>query len=134
MQQTPHMSARNHYDQTYVPPIKQHARDRWQERTPADRPLVVAWRAAKPVEAPAARCSAARLYEPFDALMLVRDGWLRTVLVNDGRLQTDGLVMCDRCDDLIDPITDTECPWCGEPQPRSQTCGAITVVRGGEQR
>ena len=128
------MSARNNLEQTYVPPIKEHARARWHERTPADRPLEAAWRAGKPVSAPAARCSDARLYEPYNALMVVRNGWLRTVLVNDGRLDKDGLVMCKACDDLVDPISDSECPWCGEPQPRTRTCGAITVVRGGETR
>lgn len=128
------MPVRNNLDQTFVPPIKPHAHDRWHQRTPADRPLEVAWRAAKPVDAPAAECSAARLYEPYDALMLIRDGWLRTVLINDGRLNNAGLVMCSACDDLVDPVTDTECPWCGEAQPRTQTCGAITIVHGGESR
>lgn len=128
------MSVSNNLDQTHLPPIKPHARDRWNERTPADRPLEVAWRHAKPVEAPAARCSYARLYERYDALMLVRDGWLRTVLNNDGRLEMDGLVMCEACDDLVDPITETECPGCGEPQPAVQTCGQITVKRGGDRR
>jgi hypothetical protein len=63
--------------------------------------------------------------------MLVRDGWLRTVLINDGRLQHSGLVMCDACDDLIDPITHRRCPTCGNPQPAEQTSGQITVVQGG---
>ncbi|WP_418284836.1 hypothetical protein [Halorubrum sp. DTA46] len=128
------MSSYTNLDQTYLPPIKQHARDRWHERFPTDRPLEAAWRTAKPVDAPAARCSHARLYEPVDALMLVRDGWLRTVLINDGRLATTGLVMCEACDDLVDPITDTRCPTCGEPQPAVQTCGQVTVIRGGGHR
>lgn len=127
------MSIHNNFDQTYCPPIKPHARERWQERTSADRPLEAAWRAAKPVEAPAARCAYARLYEPSDVLMLVRAGWLRTVLINDGRLERKGLVMCEGCDDLVDPISDEECPWCGNPQPAVQKCGRITVVRGDEQ-
>jgi hypothetical protein len=126
------MSNHNNLDQMYLPPIKQHARNRWHERFPIDRPIEAAWRAGKPVDAPAARCEHARLYEPVDALMLVRDGWLRTVLVNDGRLSTTGLVMCEACDDLIDPITDTRCPTCGELQPAVQTCGQVTVVHGGE--
>lgn len=128
------MSIHSNLDQTYLPPIKQHARDRWHERTPADRRLEDAWRVAKPVDAPAARCSHARLYEPTDALMLVRDGWLRTVLINDGRLQTNGLVMCESCDDLVDPITDTHCPSCGDQQPAVQTCGQVTVIRGSENK
>lgn len=128
------MSVGNTLDQTNVPPIKQHARERWHQRTPADRPLAIAWQQAKTVEAPAAQCSDARLYEPYDALLLVRDGWLRTVLINDGRLRNPGLVMCEACDDLVDPISDTECPWCGEPQPAEQVCGQITVVHGGTQR
>lgn len=128
------MSVRSNLDQTHLPTIKPHARDRWQERTPADRPLENAWCKAKPVEAPAAWCTYARLYEPYDALMLVRDGYLRTVLRNDGRLEKDGLVMCEACDDLVDPISDDECPWCGTVQPTVRKCGAITVVRGGEQR
>ncbi|WP_254821947.1 hypothetical protein [Haloglomus halophilum] len=128
------MSVQHNLDQTYLPLIKQHARDRWHERTPAERPLEEAWRVAKPVDAPAARCSHARLYEHTDALLLVRDGWLRTVLINDGRLNTPGLVMCRSCDDLVDPITETRCPGCGEAQPSTQTCGQITIVRGGGNR
>ncbi len=129
------MSVHNkNLDQMHLPPITSHAHERWHERTPADRPLEVAWRQATPVEAPAARCSYARLYERYDALMLVRDGWLRTVLHNDGRLRMDGLVMCDACDDLVDPITDIECPGCGAPQPAVLVCGQKTVVRGGGSR
>lgn len=128
------MSVCNTLDQTKVPPITQHAYERWNQRTPADRPLEVAWRQATPVDAPAAECSDVRLYEPFNALLLVRDGRLRTVLNNDGRLTNPWVVMCDACDDLVDPISETECPGCGEPQPAEQVCGQITVVRGGEQR
>ena len=128
------MSEHTNLDQTYLPLIKQHARDRWHERTPADRPIEEAWRIATPVDAPAAECSHARLYEPTYALMLVREGWLRTVLNNDGRLQKTGLVMCDNCDDLVDPIIDTRCPSCGNPQPAVQTCGQVTVIHGGENR
>ena len=128
------MSVHPNLDQTHLPLIKQHARDRWNERTPADQPLASAWFSATPVTAPAARCSHARLYEPTDALILVRDGWLRTVLINDGRLQESGLVMCCSCDDLIDPITDEHCPTCGESQPAKQTSGQITVVHGGGNR
>lgn len=128
------MSVNTNLDQSYLPPITDHAHARWQERTPADRPLEVAWRQATPVEAPAAGCDHARLYEPYDALLVVRAGWLRTVLHNDGRLETAGLVLCGACDDLVDPITDECCPWCDEPLPAVQQCGAITVVRGGGQR
>lgn len=128
------MSAVHNLDQMYLPKINDHARERWHQRTPADRPLENAWYAAKHVEAPAANCDHARLYEPDDALLIVRAGCLRTVLINDGRLQRDGLVMCEVCDDLVDPITDAECPWCGERQPAEQTCGRITVVRGGDRR
>jgi len=88
------MSEHTNLDQTYLPLIKQHARDRWHERTPQTgrskkrgASTIEAWRIATPVDAPAAECSHARLYEPTDALMLVREGWLRTVLNNDGRLQ-----------------------------------------------
>lgn len=126
------MSAHSNHHQTHLPPIKQHARDRWHERTPADQPLSSAWFSATPVDAPAAECSHARLYHPTDALMLVRDGWLRTVLINDGRLQYSGLVMCDACDDLIDPITHTDCPTCGYSQSTVQTCGQITVIYRGD--
>ncbi|WP_152422408.1 hypothetical protein [Halorubrum californiense] len=128
------MSVHTNLDQTYLPLIKQHARDRWHERTPADRSIEEAWRVATPVDAPAAECSHARLHEPTDALLLVRDGWLRTVLNNDGRLQKAGFVMCDSCDDLVDPITDTCCPSCGDPQPTVQTSGQITIIHGGENR
>jgi len=61
------MSVQPNLDQTYLPLIKQHARDRWHERTPAHQPLASAWFSATPVDAPAARCSHARLYEPTDA-------------------------------------------------------------------
>lgn len=127
------MSVHQNLDQMHLPPIRAHAHHRWNERTPADRPLEIAWRQAKPVDAPAAECSYARLYEPYDALMLVRMGWLRTVVINDGRLEKDGLLMCDACDDLVDPISDTCCPWCGEPLPAVRTCGPITVIHGGTQ-
>jgi len=128
------MSTTDNLDQTYLPPIKQHARERWHERFCTDEPLDAAWFTATPVDAPAARCSHARLHQPTDALMLVRDGWLRTVLVNDGRIQQNGLVMCDACDDLVDPITHEECPSCGASQPAVQTYGRATLIRGGENR
>ncbi|NHN41830.1 hypothetical protein G9C85_09330 [Halorubellus sp. JP-L1] len=121
-------------DQSHLPRIKPHARTRWAERTPADRPLEVAWRQAQPVDAPAARCSYARLYQPYDALFIVRDGWLRTVLHNDGRLEKDGLVLCTTCDDLIDPIMHDTCPTCDAEQPASQTSGRITITRRGGDR
>jgi rubrerythrin len=128
------MSTHSNLDQTYLPPIKDHARKRWHDRFNTDRPLEAAWRTAKPVEAPAARCSHARLFEQQDALMLVRDGWLRTVLINDGRLSAPGLVMCEECDDLVDPISDKQCPSCGVDQPAVQSRGRITVVRRGDDR
>jgi len=46
------MSVHTNLDQTYLPLIKQHARDRWHERTPADQPLASAWFSATPVDAP----------------------------------------------------------------------------------
>jgi hypothetical protein len=127
------MSVHNNLEQTHVPRIKDHARTRWAQRTPADRPLEIAWRQAKPVDAPAADCEYARLYEPYNALLIVRGGRLWSVLINDGRLEKDGLVLCDECDDLVDPLTDDECPWCGASQPSVQTHGRVTVVRGGGQ-
>jgi len=47
----------NHYthDQSYVPPINRpHAIDQWTDRTPAELPLVDAWKEAIPVDAPSA--------------------------------------------------------------------------------
>jgi len=128
------MSVQANLDQTHLPPIEQHARDRWHQRTPANRPLKDAWLAATPVEAPAADCEYARLYGPYNALMPVKNGWLQTVLINDGRLEKDGLVLCESCADPVDPISNRECPSCGDPQPSVQTCGQITVIRGGEAR
>lgn len=122
------------HEQTHLPTITPHARERWHERTPADRPLEVAWNQAEAVDAPAARCSDVRLYQPYNALLIVRDGRLRTVLINDGRLADAPFVLCDTCDDLVDPVSDDRCPSCGEPHPAVMEVGQITIVRGGERR
>lgn len=125
------MSAHTNFDQTYLPQIKQHARDRWHERTPVDRSIEEAWFIAIPVEAPEADYDHARLYKPTNILLIVRDEWLRTVLNNDGRIQAP---RCDNCDELVESVTSSRCSSCGEPQSLVQTPGRPTITRDGENR
>lgn len=126
------MSTNTTHAQSHVPPITEHARERWDERFDHDRPLAVAWRQACSVEAPAAWSDDARVYEPENALLLVHDGWLRTVLYNDGRLTGAGFTICEECGCPVNPIADAVCPACDAPQPSERVCGNITVCRGGD--
>jgi len=71
---------------------------------PADISLKTAWEQGIAVEAPEADSTAARLYPPYDALLVVKHTTLTTVLHNDGRLNTPGLIVCSTCSDLVDPI------------------------------
>lgn len=75
-----------------------------------------------PVEAPGVAGTRVRLYPPYDVVLVVRRGMLRTVLYNDGRLAAPGLHECETCGDLVDPVADASCPWCGAPL--GETAGA----------
>ena len=112
-------------------PIIPHAYDRWSERTPAEVSLEAAWEAAVSVEAPEADATEARLYPPYNALLVVRDGKLRTVLHNDGRIECSGLGTCDACGKLIDPLAGATCPWCGGETSSERTLGRVTLTRRG---
>jgi hypothetical protein len=127
----------NHYthDQSYVPQINRpHAPEQWRTRTPAGLTLVEAWKQAVPIRAPDCDADSTRLYAPYDALLVERSGVLRTVLNNDGRVETDGLSTCPSCNGLYDPLrTEGSCRWCGAPLPSQRTTASVTLVRGGEQ-
>jgi hypothetical protein len=110
--------------------ISGHARQRWAERTPAETSLQAAWNQSVAVTAPAADSTAARLYEPYDALLVVKQGTLRTVLYNDGRIDTTGLTECSACGDLVDPVDDETCRWCGAKCGTTGTPGRVTLTRG----
>jgi hypothetical protein len=111
--------------------MSDHARDRWIKRTPADISLEAAWNQALDVEAPEADATAARLFPPYNALLLVRHANLTTVLYNhDHRLNTPGLTDCPRCGDLIDPVDYETCPWCGADCTRTARPGCVTITRG----
>jgi len=130
------MFAHYTHDESYVPPINRpHAPDMWEERTPAEISLVEGWKEAIPVHAPECNASYTRLYAPYDILFVVRDGFLRTELNNDGRIDLEGLSACPSCEDLIDPLrAEGTCPWCDTPLPNTQQTGGVTLVSGGEQR
>jgi hypothetical protein len=112
--------------------IHPHAQDRWAERTPAEEPLSAAWEASVPVQVPAANATETRLYAPYDALLVYRHGLLRTVLLNDGRLECPGLDTCAACENLMDPIEDETCRWCGATT-RTQGHGGVTLTRGDSE-
>jgi hypothetical protein len=113
------------------PNITSHARARWAARTPVSDPIALrrAWARALEVRAPEVDGEAVRLYPPYGLLLVKRDGVLRTVLCADyGRLDARGYATCSKCGCLDDPLTGSECNWCGAPD----LTGAITVTRGGE--
>lgn len=115
--------------QSYVPPINRpHAVDRWHERTPAEISIEEAWKAAFPVDAPQCNAEAVRLYAPYDMLLIVRAGVLRTELYSDHRTDVTGLFPCSECDDLVDPSRSTTCPWCGATLDEL-TAGRISITR-----
>jgi len=128
----------NHYthDQSYVPPINRpHAIDQWTDRTPAELPLVDAWKEAIPGRRPECDADSTRLYVPYDALLIERGGVLRTVLHNDGRIDTDGLSVCPSCKGFYDPLhSDGDCRWCNAPLPSRRSTSGVTLVVGGGQR
>jgi hypothetical protein len=128
----------NHYahDQSYVPTINRpHAIDQWTARTPAELRLVEAWKTAIPVNAPECDADSTRLYVPYDVLLVERGGVLRTVLHNDGRIDTAGLSVCPGCEGLYDPLlTGASCRWCDGPLPSRRSTGGVTLVVGGGQR
>jgi len=124
------------HDQSYVPPINRpHAVEKWEARTPAEIPLEEGWKAAIPVRAPECNATFTRLYAPYNVLFVVRDGLLRTTLINDGRIDLEGLSVCPECDDLYDPLRASgTCPWCDATLPSQRTTGGVTLIAGGEQR
>jgi hypothetical protein len=110
--------------------ISEHAQEQWAARTPAEISLKTAWERSVAVEAPEADSTAARLYPPYDALLLVQHATMATVLNNDGRLNTSGLIECPSCEDWVDPVEDDDCPWCGEDCTGSARPGSVTLTRG----
>jgi len=112
--------------------IHPHAEDRWAERTPAEKPLSEAWAASVRVQAPAADADEARLYAPYNALLVSRCGVLRTVLHNDGRVECTALGTCSSCENVIDPIGDETCRWCGA-ETQTQGRGRAAVTRGDSE-
>lgn len=109
--------------------ISGHAEERWAERTAAEEPLSAAWEQSVPIQAPDADADECRLYAPYDALLVSRRGVLRTVLHNDGRVQTATLGCCSSCDNLLDPLADETCRWCGA-ETETHGHGQVTITRG----
>lgn len=117
--------------QTQIPTtISAHAQEQWAKRTPAEISLKAAWEQSVAVEAPEADSTAARLYPPYNALLIVQHATVATVLNNDGRINTPGLVECTSCGDLIDPVESDTCPWCGDDCAETAQPGSITLTRG----
>ena len=117
--------------QTQIPvTISEHAQEQWAKRTPAEISLKNAWEQSVAVEAPAADSTAARLYPPYNALLLVQHATVATVLNNDGRLNTPDLAECTACGNLIDPLEGDTCPWCGEARVETARPGCVTLTRG----
>lgn len=117
--------------QTAIPvTISEHAQDQWAKRTPANISLKAAWEQSVAVEAPEADSTAARLYPPHNMLLLVKHATMTTVLHNDGRLNTPGLIDCPACGDLVDPIDHDVCPWCDADCTGTTRPGCVTLTRG----
>lgn len=128
------MSYHYTHQQSYVPPINHpHAPQQWRKRTPAEVAIEEAWKVAIPVRAPECDAQDVRLYAPYNALLLVRGGLLRTALISDHRTDLSGLLPCPECDDLVDPMRSGTCPWCESPLEQLE-CGHISVHIGGETR
>lgn len=128
------MSAHYTHQRSYVPPINHpHAPEQWRKRTPADISIEEAWKVAIPVNAPECDAQDVRLYAPYNALLLVRGGLLRTALVSDYRTDLSGLGPCPECDDLVDPLRSDTCPWCNSPLEKLE-CGPIRIDMGGKSR
>ncbi len=109
-----------------------HAEDRWTERTPAEKPLMAAWAESIHVRAPAADADVVRLYAPYNTLLVLRDGTLRTVLHNDGRIDCSALGVCASCENVIDPIEDKTCRWC-DSKVQTGGHGQVKVTRGDSE-
>ena len=97
---------------------------------PADISLDDAWEQSVDVVAPEADCTSARLYPPYDALLVVKHTTVTTVLHNDGRLETPGLIECAGCENLADPVDNDTCPWCGDALSGTVRSGRVTISRG----
>jgi hypothetical protein len=111
--------------------ISSHAQNRWTDRTQAEISVKEAWEQSVPVEAPEADSTATRLYPPYNALLVVKHATMTTVLSNDGRLDTSGLIDCPSCGDLVDPVDDDTCPWCGAECVEEVRPGCVTLTQGG---
>jgi len=109
--------------------ISTHAQERWTERTSAQESLRAAWERSIRVRAPSASATEVRLYAPCEALLIYRQGALRTVLNNDGRIDCTALGACTACENLIDPVQDATCRWCGA-ETETHGRGRASVVRG----
>jgi hypothetical protein len=110
--------------------ISTHAQEQWADRMPANISPETAWEQAVDVEAYAADCTSARLYPPHNALLTVKGTTVTTVLHNDGRLNTPGLIECASCGDLMDPVDHATCPWCDADSAGTTRPGRVTVTRG----
>lgn len=128
------MSVHYTHEQSYVPTInKPHAIDQWNDRTPAEIPLIDAWRKSIPVAAPECDAETVRYYAPYDALLIVRAGVLRTVLISDNRTDFSGLSPCESCGELVDPLRADECPWCEATLEVGNVPGGVVLRRGGDR-
>jgi hypothetical protein len=110
--------------------ISVHAQEQWEDRMPADISLKTAWERSVDVVAPEADCTSARLYPPYSALIVVKHATVTTVLHNDGRLETPGLMECSDCDKLLDPVDHDTCPWCDADLSGQVYSGRVTLSRG----
>lgn len=127
------MSVHYTHRQSYVPPIKQpHASEQWRDRTPAEVSVEEAWKAGVPVEAPECNAQDVRLYSPYDALLVLRAGLLRTVLLGTRRTDLSELAPCTECGDLVHSILSARCPWC-DAVLDEVTSGRVTLRREGVQ-
>ena len=125
------MSITNTNSTTSTLRISDHATARWAARTPVATPIGLrhAWATGLVMQAPEVDGDEVRLYPPYDLLMVKRGGIIRTVLHADyRRLDATGYQRCHECGDLHDPLTGSECQWCGTT---TEMVGAITISYGG---
>lgn len=109
--------------------ILPHAEERWGERTPAQESLRAAWAGSVRVQVPGVDADETRLYAPYDALLVYRQGALRTVLNKKGWVGCPSLGECTACGNVIDPVVDEVCRWCGT-ETETQGHGRASLSRG----
>jgi hypothetical protein len=117
------------------PPIQEpHAPNQWTERFPDhDVDIQTAWERGLPALAPLKDGEAFRLYPPENALLILRDGLLRTAIpANDTLvLPEEDLERCQQCGNAHEPLdTDETCPWCDATLKAGRSTGPITIRRG----